>query len=86
MAKIVIEIKPISATHCIGCTCVLFKYPQGEGNVDVKCSAFWKPLETPEQFDRPLRLAECKAAEEEYNRLYEISEAASDFAINAEDL
>jgi len=32
------------------------------------------------------RLFECLSAKEEYNRLYEISETASNFAISVEDL
>jgi len=84
--KIVVEIKPKSTIYCGGCTCLDFKYPQGEGNVEVRCKAFGKTLETPEQFDRPLRHADCVSAEKEYNRLFEIASAASDFAITPEDL
>jgi len=86
MAKIVIEIKPIRATRCIGCNYLQFEHSKSERSVEVKCSVFCKPIDDPKHFDGPSRLAECKAAEEEYNRLYEISEAASDFAISVEDL
>jgi len=84
--KIIIEIKPTRVTHCIGCICMQYKYPHDERNIEVRCSAFGKILLVPEQDDYPLRLPVCKAAEEEYNRLYEISKAASDFAVSVENL
>jgi len=82
--KIIVEINPGCTKYCGGCTCLNFKYPQGEGNVVVTCKAFGKILDIPEQFDRPLRHKDCLSSEEEYNRLFEIASAACDFTITPE--